>query len=421
MTVVSQESKTLTLRAQALNMNFEETFYKLSTLGWPWHPNSSEFLKGNDMRKRSRAARLSRFSAPQRYALQIISTILWPFGALHESLWVSRLHDTNVREGKLVVSGYSWASAFKAAIKYNIPPREYYIYQLCAADRAQDRNAYIYHHERLGLMLSLNRYVYTKDDDPIQDKLAFSKFCDRNSVPHPITLWHCASASTPDLLSETDLWVKPQYGSQGRENIPIKFVHHKQYLFGEKTLNPDELIRELSDLSRVNPVILQPLLKNHKMFSNLTNGGIVVVRLVSGKEKNGDVTPIAATIQFPTGAEMTAHSGIIATVNLQSGQMTNFRSPQPIYSPVTQHPDTGQIFPDMPIPDWNLLLELTTKLHKALKGYVFIGWDIAITPDGPVFLEGNSSWNAQQHQESAPKPAPLGRTALLGIAQSYWI
>ena len=59
---------------------------------------------------------------------------------------------------------------------------------------------------------------------------------------------------------------------------------------------------------------------------------------------------------------------------------------------MTQHPDNGLVFEGFEIPFFKEAVEMAKDLHSKLYRIHSIGWDIAITPDGPVFIEGNSLW-----------------------------
>ena len=43
------------------------------------------------------------------------------------------------------------------------------------------------------------------------------------------------------------------------------------------------------------------------------------------------------------------------------------------------------------LPQWDEVRELAARAHRAFSDRVLVGWDIAITPDGPVIVEGNGS------------------------------
>ena len=50
------------------------------------------------------------------------------------------------------------------------------------------------------------------------------------------------------------------------------------------------------------------------------------------------------------------------------------------------------VFEGFRIPYWNEVRELVKNVHAKLPDIRSIGWDVAITPNGPVLIEGNDNW-----------------------------
>lgn len=58
-----------------------------------------------------------------------------------------------------------------------------------------------------------------------------------------------------------------------------------------------------------------------------------------------------------------------------------------------EHPISGIKFENFQIPYWEETISLVKKAHQHFYGVKTIGWDVAITPDGPKLIEGNIDWN----------------------------
>ncbi len=65
------------------------------------------------------------------------------------------------------------------------------------------------------------------------------------------------------------------------------------------------------------------------------------------------------------------------------------------------------------MPDWSAALRYVKAAHKACFNFVFIGWDVAFTPNGAMVLEGNSNWSPAVYQTLRGKP--LGLTEFADI------
>jgi hypothetical protein len=62
---------------------------------------------------------------------------------------------------------------------------------------------------------------------------------------------------------------------------------------------------------------------------------------------------------------------------------------EPVYT-LERHPQTGVVFKDYQLPCYKEVVEMATSLHMLFQQFFMIGWDIGITPEGPVVVEGNN-------------------------------
>lgn len=67
------------------------------------------------------------------------------------------------------------------------------------------------------------------------------------------------------------------------------------------------------------------------------------------------------------------------------------------------HPATGTPIVGFAVPLYDRVLDLVERLAREVPEMRYIGWDIAITPDGPVVIEGNYNTGVFQ-----PKPSVSG-------------
>lgn len=59
-------------------------------------------------------------------------------------------------------------------------------------------------------------------------------------------------------------------------------------------------------------------------------------------------------------------------------------------SKLDRHPQTMTVFKDFQIPYFEESIEMVKSLHLLFHQFYMIGWDIGITPDGPIVIEGNN-------------------------------
>ena len=56
------------------------------------------------------------------------------------------------------------------------------------------------------------------------------------------------------------------------------------------------------------------------------------------------------------------------------------------------------VYPEIPIPFYRESVDLVLKAHKLFPSFQTVGWDVAVTPDGPLLLEGNHNWDMEMLQ-----------------------
>ena len=54
------------------------------------------------------------------------------------------------------------------------------------------------------------------------------------------------------------------------------------------------------------------------------------------------------------------------------------------------HPDYGIKFKGLQIPNWDQIISIVTEAAKTIPQIGYIGWDVAVTEDGAVLIEGNN-------------------------------
>ena len=77
------------------------------------------------------------------------------------------------------------------------------------------------------------------------------------------------------------------------------------------------------------------------------------------------------------------------------------------------HPDTGAAIEGLAIPHWQAAHELVERAHALLPFPRDLGWDVGVTPDGPVLIETNSYWASHTSQKPDNNLAKLAYGPML--------
>lgn len=149
--------------------------------------------------------------------------------------------------------------------------------------------------------------------------------------------------------------------------------------------------------------ILQKRVIQHPGMNKLWDGAINTCRictLFDGEQ----VSVLAAVLRVGTSTSAPvdnwAHGGISVGI-YEDGSLVEYGVFKPGYGgKAYQHPDTHVQFCDFVIPEYQKAVELCKRAHLTLKEIPAIGWDIAITPEGPIIIEGNDNWEISLMQAS---------------------
>jgi hypothetical protein len=158
--------------------------------------------------------------------------------------------------------------------------------------------------------------------------------------------------------------------------------------------------------SRYNSFVIQEQLTNHPELARLSGTHTLqTLRMITFVASDMEVHMLHADLKIIVGENIISnfHSG--ATGNLTAkispnGTLTRAVSMDPNRpgrKMVNAHPTTGICFDGFQIPHWNEACVLVKGLALKFLPFRYIGWDVAITSNGAVILEGNM-W-ADPHNE----------------------
>ena len=341
-------------------------------------------------------------SWPVRTVLYALAWVGYPAIAAQATL-------QNVRELRRKKPGASLAEAvrmYALAMFRNVPPVEYVLYGFDEAARRADSAEYLYWTDTPALQ-RLNR-LRGADNADVQDKARFAGLCHAAGLPHAAIVAEMRGGRQVqgiplDSIRQSELWVKPTSGSAGRGSRGWSFDGTGTCRSGEEVLAVEQWRTRLL----ASDCIVQERLTNHPDLLPVASDAAAVLRLTTVADRAGNVTLIGA------GAGLPFRDGGSAacTLSLEGGEI--LRALGRRNDPIAAHPDTGRTFAGFTMPMWPECIALVSRAHREAFGrFATLGWDVVITPDGPLLLEANSGWNPIGLQHNF---GPLGRTALAAI------
>ena len=142
--------------------------------------------------------------------------------------------------------------------------------------------------------------------------------------------------------------------------------------------------------------LVQTCVVQHPEMARIYDKSVNTLRILTVMDKSaGKTVPVSGEVRFGAHGSVVdnlAAGGVAVGIDLQTGQLSEFGICKKGWTKRTPiHPDSGVRFADVRLPYIREAVGMALKLHEKLSSIQIIGWDIAITPGGPVFIEGNDN------------------------------
>ena len=239
----------------------------------------------------------------------------------------------------------------------------------------------------------------------IADKFYFYLFLKSLNIPTPKILYYTRNGKLlynfdnqkeerVDVVFDKDIdaFAKPFNGQIGDGTFALTVRDSSVYIDGQLQSNTKDLIQTFKETN----YIIQERIVQHPQMSRLCSTSVNTIRLLTL------ITPDEEVIAFRAGLRIgregsivdnCAKGGVFVGIDMNTGRLLKKGIIKPPYgNMVFQHPDNGVVFEGLEIPFFKEAVEMAKELHSRLYRVHSIGWDIAITQDGPIFIEGNSRW-----------------------------
>lgn len=191
--------------------------------------------------------------------------------------------------------------------------------------------------------------------------------------------------------------VKATEGSHGDSVFAVKNI---TYTDADALLETsDGKQQKLSDILQQEPMLFEEKIKQSKQLSEFNASSINTVRFMTVLMPSGEAKVIATFIKIGREGAFVDNAGsggnIDAGVNPETGELygamifNGFRKT----TSIDCHPDSGAQLNGTVIKNWNQICKEICRFQQRLSFLKAIGWDIAITENGPVAIEINDFWD----------------------------
>lgn len=156
-------------------------------------------------------------------------------------------------------------------------------------------------------------------------------------------------------------------------------------------LTPDSLIKTMREKGYD---LVEEYVVQHPALMELSPSGLNTVRIFTQLTPDGvDFLGARLRISVNSPVDNMAAGNLAAPVDLKTGEVTG----PGVYSDITKsdcnvHPVTNKTISGFKIPFWYEVIEMIKEAALLCPENHSVGWDIAITENGPELIEGNHNW-----------------------------
>jgi Sugar-transfer associated ATP-grasp len=307
-------------------------------------------------------------------------------------------------------------------LRDGIDPPTYYQMEMFRPGRiAQSEDILTRYETKNGVLSTLNKARKNSiGGDEMGNKHFFAEFCENNALAHVSTLGLatvevCKFDGDPGGFPP-ELFCKPKNGKGAIGASRLTLVERGMYVDSHKTILPlnEHLMRKAKENGR--DMLLQPFLENHENIADLAKHSLLAFRVITCRNTKDEVEVTMAMLRLLTKLEpdwsYLPDGEYAASIDISTGSLGELLGDDCANAcvhwqnhPVSDAPIAGRI-----VDDWPRVAALALRAHNLLPHRVAIGWDIALTPAGPVLIEGNQNFDVMFLQRVAQRP--LGQTRL---------
>ena len=157
--------------------------------------------------------------------------------------------------------------------------------------------------------------------------------------------------------------------------------------------------RRLAEVLGNEPLIFEGVVKQAAQFSSFNSSSVNTVRFMTTLYPDGEAKVIATFIKIGRAGKCVDNAGgggnVDVCVNTETGEIQypiQFDGWEKI-TDIEKHPDSGTQLNGVVIENWNSIKNEVIGFQKAFPFCKAIGWDIAITDEGPLVIEVNEMWD----------------------------
>ena len=185
--------------------------------------------------------------------------------------------------------------------------------------------------------------------------------------------------------ASSSLFIKPINGSSGKGTRKVA---------GSADDLSAEALAELHRHLLTANFLFQETVVQHPGLDRLNPSSVNTIRIDTYKNAEGRVEVISALLRVGLAGSVVDNSsqgGLFLGIDMEHGTLKgpairDLAAGALVYA---EHPDTHVLFDGFPVPHFDLVRRLAARAADLMPP-ALVGWDVAVAPDGPRLIEGNT-------------------------------
>ena len=240
----------------------------------------------------------------------------------------------------------------------------------------RERDTYLTRVRNKKVQEIMNDIAYSDEfDDKLRFNENFAEFLGRKTL-------NGETATVADLTAFLDgqdaIFAKINHGDCGRgvEKLYVKDFESPaamlDYIQENKLVVLEQVLRQHEDMARLHPSSVNTM----RILTDLVDDTVHIAYITVKMGRGGGV------------CDNSGQGGVLCRVDIESGKICS-PATDDYFNVYDKHPDTGIVFRGYQLPMVDEAIALAKKAARKVPQVGHVGWDVAITPDGPAIIEGN--------------------------------
>ena len=270
---------------------------------------------------------------------------------------------------------YSFFDILVCAAKYGAGYYDYLMFGFYNMNGKQ-RDTYLTRVRNKKVIDLMNDPAYGDEfDDKLRFNENFAEFLGRKTL-------NGETATVADLTAFLDgqeaIFAKINHGDCGRgvEKLYVKDFESPaamlDYIQQNKLVVLEQVLKQHEDMARLHPASVNTM----RILTDLVDDTVHIAYITVKMGRGGGV------------CDNSGQGGVLCRVDIESGRICS-PATDDYFNVYDKHPDTGIVFQGYQLPMVDEAIALAKKAARKVPQVGHVGWDVAITPDGPAIIEGN--------------------------------